>query len=86
MNQVSGKESGVESKLSGADRRKADYKSEIHYIGEIAYGSLFPENEELFCEASLEISGDWSLLNQHAKKCSIQTQCCTNTVFSLFFI
>jgi hypothetical protein len=70
------KEAGPGTESYEVDRRKGDYKSEVHFIGEISYGSLFPENEELFCEAALELSKDWELLSQHTNKFSIQTHCC----------
>eukprot|EP00826_Nyctotherus_ovalis_P050944 TRINITY_DN6318_c0_g1_i3.p1 TRINITY_DN6318_c0_g1~~TRINITY_DN6318_c0_g1_i3.p1 ORF type:complete len:215 (+),score=34.76 TRINITY_DN6318_c0_g1_i3:159-803(+) len=59
------------------EKAKADYKCEIHYIGEIVCGSLFPPNAELFCEVNLEMSNDWTLLNQFSQKFSFQTHCCT---------
>ncbi len=68
------------AKESEPDLRKGDYKCEIHYIGELTCGSLFPADEELFCEASLEMSPDWELLTQYSSKYSIQTQCCVSTV------
>ena len=70
-------------KEAEADRRRADYKCEIHYIGELVCGSLFPQDEELFCEASLEMSPEWTLLNQFSNKFSIQTQCCVSPVILL---
>ena len=77
-----GRSIAEESKGSVIDRRRADYKSEVHFIGEIVSGSLFPPDEEIFCEASLEMSSDWALLNQFANKYSMQTQCCMGTVLS----
>lgn len=65
---------------SDIDRRRADYKCEVHYIGEIVCGSLFPPDEEIFCEASLEMSSEWTLLSQFSNKYAIQTQCCAGPV------
>jgi len=62
------------------DRRKGDYKCEIHYIGEIVSGTLFPPDEEIFCEASLEMSPDWEILSQFSSRFAIQTQCCVSQV------
>jgi hypothetical protein len=62
------------------EKVKADYKCEVHYIGEITCGSLFPPYAELFCEVNLETSDDWTLLNQFSQKFSFQTHCCTDVV------
>ena len=62
------------------EKVEADYKCEVHYMGEITCGSLFPPNAELFCEINLEMSDGWTILNQFSQKLAFQTHCCTDVV------
>lgn len=55
------------------DKLPGDYKTEVHYIGQIVQGNSFDSNIGLYCEIQLEYSKSWMELPQRLDA-PIQTQ------------
>jgi hypothetical protein len=77
MNNVSGHGDSIlknmAESVNNTQRKMADYKSEIFFIGQIVGGSDFPTDlDGLFVEASLKYGAEnWSLLSE--KQTALQT-------------
>ena len=55
------------------ERKQADYKPEIYFLGQIVGGQDFPTSEDgLFVEASLVYGNEWELIDEKSSK-ALQT-------------
>ena len=52
-------EDGDEARM----RKRADYKAEVHFIGQIEFGTDFDVDEGLFVEAILKFGDHWQVLS-----------------------
>lgn len=55
----------------GIDYKAADFKPEVHFIGQIVGASNIDEQDGLFCDVYFETGVDWKILSPHE---SYQTQ------------
>ncbi|PCJ22674.1 MAG: hypothetical protein COA94_08905 [Rickettsiales bacterium] len=46
------------------ERTIADYKPEIHFIGQVIGGTDFDTSESLFCEISIKYGEHWTPFSQ----------------------
>lgn len=60
-------------KESGIPYKPADFKAEVHFLGQIVGASNLVDNDCVFVEAFLEIGEQWKSLS---KQSNIQTQSC----------
>ena len=67
----------------GGERKRADFKTEVNFIGQIIGGEKFNTHHEIFCEVSLETGKDWDLLSP---KIEIQTQASSAQVILIIFL
>ena len=58
---------------TGIDYKSSDFKTEVHFLGQIVGASNLTESDGLFCEAFFEAGDKWKALSDNQ---TIQTQTC----------
>mmetsp|Transcript_45898 Transcript_45898/g.60846 ORF Transcript_45898/g.60846 Transcript_45898/m.60846 type:complete len:87 (-) Transcript_45898:433-693(-) len=66
-------------------RSRADFKPEVHFIGQIVGGQDFPTDlDGIFVEASLKYGDDWKLFEKNAVQLQTHTAYADDEGFFVF--